>query len=137
MYEKYVQMFTFDLETEQKQSGGGKVSQANGEVISGEVIQPSKDGTTTIKQADGKVVVIPPGVTAVKQEDGTIVQVPEGKTAVKQPDGTVVVVPQGTKIVYKNTTNTEYITKTEYVEKEGEERPSSVMGQALPVGPGE
>ncbi|CAG2224103.1 KIF17 [Mytilus edulis] len=123
------------LETEQKQPGGGKVSQTNGEVISGEVIQPSKDGTTTIKQADGKVVVIPPGVTAVKQEDGTIVQVPEGKTAVKQPDGSVVVVPQGTKIVYKNTTNTEYITKTEYVEKEGEERPSSVMGQALPVGP--
>ncbi|XP_063401221.1 osmotic avoidance abnormal protein 3-like isoform X8 [Mytilus trossulus] len=122
-------------ESEQKQPGGGKVSQANGEIISGEVIQPSKDGTTTIKQADGKVVVIPPGVTAVKQEDGTIVQVPEGKTAVKQPDGSVVVVPQGTKIVYKNTTNTEYITKTEYVEKEGEERPSSVMGQALPVGP--
>ncbi|XP_052064068.1 osmotic avoidance abnormal protein 3-like isoform X4 [Mytilus californianus] len=123
------------LETERTQPGGGKASQANGEVISGEVIQPSKDGTTTIKQADGKVLVIPPGVTAVKQEDGTIVQVPEGKTAVKQPDGSVVVVPQGTKIVYKNTTNTEYIVKTEYVEKEGEERPSSVMGQVLPVGP--
>jgi hypothetical protein len=91
-----------------------------------------------VQQPDGKVVVIPAGVTAVKQPDGTIVQVPEGNTTVTQPDGTVAVVPEGTKIIYKNTTNTEYITKTEYIEKEGkgQDRPSSVMGQVLPSGPG-
>ena len=112
-------------------------SEINGEVITGEVIEPSEDGTTTVQQPDGKVVVIPAGVTAVKQPDGTIVQVPEGNTTVTQPDGTVAVVPEGTKIIYKNTTNTEYIIKTEYIEKEGkgQDRPSSVMGQVLPSGP--
>lgn len=139
----YVQISLTDVQ--HKKAGGKAVVSAttvdgvpvSGEVVKGEVIPPSADGTTTVQQPDGKVVTVPAGTTCVKQADGTVVPVPEGSQAIKQPDGSVVVVPAGTKIVYKNTTNTEYIVKTEYVVKEGQDRPSSVMGQNLPSGPGE